>query len=436
LKPRSFSFVELGLLLLMGPVALFWADRYFWVLSVIPLIWLARWRLLGRLVDRTPLDLAVLVMLAMLLVSQYVTFDIQASVPKSASLIWGIGCYYAAVSAIGASARGLAIGLGAYVLAGLALALLALVGTNWSGQTWYLSKVAESLPRFAWDLPGATNGFNPNEVAGTLLWCLPLTLALLHSRPRLEGQRRRGSRLLQWAFMAGLVVSVLVELFLLLLTYSRGAWLGLGLALIAMGAVWGRRLRGALLVAGLAALLLTVGWIGTGLASPGEPTEALFSTTGLLSGRIRHWERALYAIQMYPYTGVGINMYRQMVHLLYPVFQVPMNSDIPHAHNEYLQAALDLGLPGLIALMSIYFGAFWMLVRALRCGRGPHLALGSLRLGVGTIALGAAGGLLAHASYGLTDAVALGAKPGVIFWFLLALVAAIHRHTLTEASRS
>ncbi|MFH1908585.1 MAG: heavy-metal-associated domain-containing protein, partial [Chloroflexota bacterium] len=36
-----------------------------------------------------------------------------------------------------------------------------------------------------------------------------------------------------------------------------------------------------------------------------------------------------------------------------------------------------------------------------------------------SLTLGLGGGLLAHLLYGLTDAVALGAKPGVLLWMLL-----------------
>ena len=39
-----------------------------------------------------------------------------------------------------------------------------------------------------------------------------------------------------------------------------------------------------------------------------------------------------------------------------------------------------------------------------------------------TIILGLTGGLLAHAVFGLTDAIAFGARPGVLFWMLLALI--------------
>ncbi len=43
-----------------------------------------------------------------------------------------------------------------------------------------------------------------------------------------------------------------------------------------------------------------------------------------------------------------------------------------------------------------------------------------------SLTLGLGGGLLAHLLYGLTDAVALGAKPGVLLWMLLGLIAGLH----------
>jgi hypothetical protein len=38
---------------------------------------------------------------------------------------------------------------------------------------------------------------------------------------------------------------------------------------------------------------------------------------------------------------------------------------------------------------------------------------------------GVLAGLAAHTVFGLTDAVALGAKPGIFFWLLLAMTAAV-----------
>ena len=48
-------------------------------------------------------------------------------------------------------------------------------------------------------------------------------------------------------------------------------------------------------------------------------------------------------------------------------------------------------------------------------------------------ALGLGGGLLAFFVFGFLDVIPLGAKVGVFFWFLLALIAAIYRWSLTEA---
>ncbi|TMC56429.1 MAG: O-antigen ligase family protein [Chloroflexi bacterium] len=134
-------------------------------------------------------------------------------------------------------------------------------------------------------------------------------------------------------------------------------------------------------------------------------------------GRLEIWSRALYAIQDFPFTGMGLNTFRTVVHLLYPLFIIPPGLDIAHAHNEFLQAALDLGLPGLVAFLALYLTTFWMLRELWE----SPATMGIERALWRTIILGLTGGLLAHAVFGLTDAIAFGARPGVLFWMLLAL---------------
>jgi hypothetical protein len=46
-----------------------------------------------------------------------------------------------------------------------------------------------------------------------------------------------------------------------------------------------------------------------------------------------------------------------------------------------------------------------------------------------TLVLGLGGGLAAHLIYGLTDAVALGAKPGLLYWMLLGLIVGLFYHS-------
>ena len=142
-----------------------------------------------------------------------------------------------------------------------------------------------------------------------------------------------------------------------------------------------------------------------------------------LEGRVEIWSRAIYGLQDFPFTGMGMNTFREVVHVLYPLFLIAPDVDIGHAHNEFLQAGLDLGIPGLIAFIALYIGAFWMLADIWKRTRNSQPLTPNLQR---STVLGLGGGLSAHLLYGLTDAVALGAKPGVLFWMLLGLIAGLH----------
>ena len=47
--------------------------------------------------------------------------------------------------------------------------------------------------------------------------------------------------------------------------------------------------------------------------------------------------------------------------------------------------------------------------------------------------MGLGGGVLAHMIYGLIGAVALGAKPGVLFWMLLGLICGLHAQLRSDS---
>jgi putative inorganic carbon (HCO3(-)) transporter len=167
----------------------------------------------------------------------------------------------------------------------------------------------------------------------------------------------------------------------------------------------------------------TVNTWATGNDLAADPALSLNS----LEGRLEIWSRAIYGIRDFPFTGMGMNAFRKIVPVLYRLVLISPDVDIGHAHNEFLQAALDLGIPGLIAFLALYIGAFWMLADVWRATRHPRLNIERWSLGTRSLALGLGGGLLAHLLYGLTDAVALGAKPGVLFWMLLGLIVGLHR---------
>jgi hypothetical protein len=143
-----------------------------------------------------------------------------------------------------------------------------------------------------------------------------------------------------------------------------------------------------------------------------------------LAGRVEIWSRALYAVQDFPFTGCGLGTFRRVVRILYPLFRIPSTTDIAHAHNIFLQTALDLGLPGLIAYLALLGIAGTICWHCARHG-GPLIR---------ATALGLAAGLVGLHTYGLADALALGSKPGIAFWFALGLIAALPR-VLPEEKR-
>jgi len=90
------------------------------------------------------------------------------------------------------------------------------------------------------------------------------------------------------------------------------------------------------------------------------------------------------------------------------LFTISPEQDIAHAHNIFLQTATDLGLPGLIAYLAL-LGIAAAVAWRIDAQQGlPLLAA-----------------LIALHIYSLTDALALGSKPGIILWTALGLLAAL-----------
>ncbi|MBK8987197.1 MAG: O-antigen ligase family protein [Chloroflexi bacterium] len=409
------------------------------VLFFILLFWLLRRLATGHFVPPTPLNVSLLLLLLMVLVSLYATFDIPFSFGKVVGVWYGVAIYFAWTDWAGGSARRLAWAVVVLLAAGLGVVGLSLLGTSWPRKLPLLGPVVSAvqarLPARLLTLGGPDGGFNPNQVAGVLLWVAPLALALLLALVwRWREARQTGGTMtavLGLLFLAG---STAVLTGALLLTQSRGGLLGfaIGAALmagLALRRYW-RWLAGAALVVLFAVAVLAQtqnlpALTSALFAQAGVPTgqeAALADGINTLNGRIEIWSRGIYGVQDFPFTGMGMNNFRRVVHILYPLFLISPDTDIAHAHNHLLQAALDLGIPGLVAYLALWLGSGAMLWRAWRAVAGQPTAVWSRAL-----VIGLAGSLAAHFVYGMLDAVALGAKPGFIFWLLLGLVAALHR---------
>ncbi len=151
-------------------------------------------------------------------------------------------------------------------------------------------------------------------------------------------------------------------------------------------------------------------------------TEALGSDAiNSLEGRVEIWSRALYGIQDFPFTGMGMGTFRRVVPILYPLFTIAPDHDIGHAHNHLLAAGVDLGIPGLIAYLALWLGAGAMLWQVWHHAREHAHRM---------LALGLGAGLLAQFTWGMTDSNVLGSKAGFPFWLALGCVAALHRYVI------
>jgi putative inorganic carbon (hco3(-)) transporter len=405
---------------LAAPLLLFPGLRPAWTavaLAALVGVWLAGWMGSGRPWVRTPLDGALLLLAVTIPVGVWASAFPDLTLPKLTGLILGLATYQATVNAA-RSPRHLGTASAVFLALGFGLVLAGLVGANWFAKWPALEPIVSRLPRLLEGLPGAEEGIHLNELAGALVLFFPVSLALLAGRGLGWGGAAVAPRL------AALGVA-LTSGAMIFFSQSRSAWLG---ALAAVGVMawlhWPRQ-RWLLLTGMFLAVagLLYVGPLEVlqSVFAPADPVEANWIVdSATLEGRLVLWGQAMQAIQDFPLSGCGLGAFRQVVNVLYPFSSPTFDTDVAHAHNAFLQVALDLGLPGLVAYLALVGSALWIGWRVAQAPGGPFRWLG----------VGLVGSLVAFHIYGLTDTVALGAKPGVALWMLLGLAAALWVETV------
>jgi putative inorganic carbon (HCO3(-)) transporter len=384
------------------------------VLLTLPLMWGLRWWRTGSPIPTTPLNVGLLVLALMLLASLWATFSITFSLDKISGLLFSLAVFFVVTWEAGGH---LSKSLVVFLAGGLAIACLGLVSTDWPSKIPYLSRLTGQLPAWIKSLPSAPNGVHPNELGGVLILFLPMTVVLaVHGTVPIRVRR--------WTGRLGMGLVALFTAAVTLLTQSRSALLGLLVGLALLIVMTGRRARFAFAILVILGAV-TAAWIGPArIISP--PAPHTDSPVGEITpaSRIEIWSRAVYGLEDFSIIGMGMGTFRRVAPVLYPLFTISPDKDIAHAHNIFLQTGLDLGLPGLIAYLSLWLGAFVMLIGIYRHSDSAPIALG---LSGQWIALGLAGGLLAHLIFSITDAVALGARPGFIWWYMLGLVVGLYK---------
>ena len=373
----------------------------------------------------TPFNGPLLLLGLSILASLWASTTPEFTLPKAAGLVLGFAVFRATTFAV-ANRRTLGISLAAFCLVALAMVTVGALAAQWLDKVAILAQLSHQIPRLISSLPDLrTAGVHPNQIAGLLTLTVPLAVVL----PTVTLRRYRGVARCVW-----MTVSLVFVAFVggaLLLTQSRSGWIGAVAGLVAMVALaglsspgrWQRALGASLpllVLLALATSVLCVGPQALGEALYGRDSdtavEAMIGTVSM-AGRVEIWGRSLSAIEDFPLTGCGLGSFRQVVRVMYPLSLVGPEFDIGHAHNVFLQTALDVGLPGLIAYLSL------LILAVATCWRWARRGEAWLR----PVAWALAGGLVGLHVYGLTDALALGAKPGVALWLALGLVASLEQ---------
>lgn len=252
---------------------------------------------------------------------------------------------------------------------------------------------------------------NPNVLAGALVLIAPLLGSLAISKSQLTVPSR-----VTIAVAAMLVTAVIVW------TQSRGAYAALAISLVVVSVMQLRRRYWASFTATVIAASALLYVFKDHILSRPESTG-----TALLK-RAEIWHRALLAVSDAPITGIGFSQFDVVIPRLYP-YTTAVSIPPPHAHNLLLQIGVDTGLVGLLIMLSIWGGSFYLLFRMRTADlRGKYTTIEL------AAAAGAVGSLCAMLNHGMVDAVLWSSKLAFVPWLIYALIGCLYLGRLSKTS--
>jgi hypothetical protein len=444
---RWLSIIE-GIMILFT-IAAFWhhsppiRDQWVWLLWMPVVFFWLRMRLTGRIWTHTPLqDWLVLFVLLTAFNFIHAPYSRDNYMVLLSRPLLGIWIYIYAVEHARIFRRLHSI-VTVMIVIGLITGLLALTATDWQTEQKAagLQTIIDQLPVFDFReaarqstteicldalqfiigtpcfrtadlLRNSLLSFNPNEIAGALAWLAPFTAAIAISKLP-DGHADRWWRLLR--IVAG--GTTLLLLLTLILGQSRFAIGGVLAAFVLIGWLLLDRPRLRWAALGVVLVLIVVQGFFLLNGAPGEDQNGLSTRDQrTFSTRFELWERGLRMMRDYPLTGAGMSMYRSAAGTeRYAIaYYSQQGATPPHAHNEWAQIAADLGFPGLVLYL------IWQIVvlKMIRDGWRSTDPYGRI------IARAVFAGLLAHAVYGIGDAITLWDRFQFILWGLVGLAGA------------
>jgi putative inorganic carbon (HCO3(-)) transporter len=412
---KWFDTVQMAVLIAVSPLFFFPKPRLWWILFLIPLMWLTRKIVKKRLVEPTPLNLPMFIFLAAILITTLRVEYFSHSLPKIAGVFFAIAFFYAVIALV-KTGKLIQWAAALFLAGGFLFSLVGLLGmpTFKVKHLHLLMKIKDKLPRIDFGLPGAELGFAPTVVGGILLLIIPLFFVMAFHAWK-HKKETTGNKI----FPVLLIIGLLVTGGVLLLTQARGAWAGLFISTVIMGLLFlftlmkKRKIYAAVIIG-----LVVIGIIaGIGIYSVTHADQlrpGLKQAEGTLLFRIQLWDLTVPVIEANPLLGMGLNNFRLIPEVRY---------FLSHPHNQFLDVAVELGIPALVAFLAILLVMGYMCVQVWKNSRDSWMRMAVLGLGWGQ---------LAHLFFCITDAIPPGAKVGVLSWISLALITGIYNYNFSR----
>ncbi len=179
-----------------------------------------------------------------------------------------------------------------------------------------------------------------------------------------------------WLDAALKVLAGAAGLYVSYMSQTRGTWIAIPVFAVIMLAATrkpGRRGKVGILAASMAGLALVAyasAMVNRRIVEAVNGVSLFFeknlpdSSEGV---RLQLWQAASDMFRAHPLAGVGPEGFSQALQPLAAQHAItPAAAALTHAHNDVLNAMATLGVPGLVAILALYFVPMWFFVRHLR----------------------------------------------------------------------
>ena len=361
----------------LAVVAFTITEEYRWYITagmlLLPVAFVLRWARTGKFLHRSGLEIPLLLFLASAGLATWIAVDRLTALLQLARMLAAAVMFYAVIHSEKTLRPWLAAGM---LLVGLALAVYWPLQHDFTADLEKFPRIAQVgllLRQVLPAIPGPS--VHAYVAASTFAPALPFAIALA----AWAGKRR------PWLVL--LAILTLIPLGVgLLLTSSRGAWLGVAATGLLAGMVLAQQkwLRSQLARRLYWSALLLVGLLGLAFLIFTGALEPLLGQvpdpSGSLQSRLSLFEQVWRLIGDAPFSGYGLMSFRPVYSTYGLLIHVPFHY---HAHNTYLEVGFEQGLIGLFALawgMLTLLGWAW---RSLETGKSsPWGWAGLAALGV------------------------------------------------------